>query len=77
MKKVGIKIYGLVQGIGFRFWAKEKARKLGISVQAENKPDGSVCVRAEGDEKALEKFIEWCHTGPEMAKVEKVEAKVL
>jgi acylphosphatase len=37
MKKIRIRIYGLVQGIGFRFLAGEKAKKLGIYIYAEQK----------------------------------------
>ena len=73
MKKVGIKIYGLVQGVGFRFLAGKKSEELGISIRAENNSDSSVYIEAEGDEKSLQKFIEWCHKGPEGAVVEKVE----
>jgi hypothetical protein len=30
-------------------------------------------IRAEGDEKNIEKFIDWCHVCPKGALVEKVE----
>jgi acylphosphatase len=73
MKKVGIKIYGLVQGVGFRFLAGKKSEELGVSIRAINKPDKSVYIEAEGDEKNLQKFIEWCHVGPEGSMVERVE----
>lgn len=72
-KHLNIKIYGLVQGIFFRATAKEQANKLGITGFAKNMSDGSVYIEAEGEEKTLDKFINWCHQGPPLAQVEKVE----
>ncbi len=72
-KHLNIKISGFVQGIFFRLTAKEKAEKLDIRGFSRNQPDGSVYIEAEGDEKSLSEFIKWCHQGPSLAKVEKVE----
>lgn len=72
IKHLNIKIYGSVQGVFFRANAKEQADKLGITGLAQNLPDGSVYIEAEGEEKNLDKFINWCSKGPSMAKVEKV-----
>lgn len=72
-KHINIKIYGKVQGIFFRASAKELADKLRVSGFAQNMSDGSVYIEAEGEEDKLNQFIEWCHTGPSMAEVEKVE----
>lgn len=71
-KHLSIKIYGKVQGIFFRATAREAAEKLGIKIMAENKPDGSVYIEAEGDEEKLDQFVKWCHRGPALAQVEKV-----
>lgn len=72
MKHINIKVYGLVQGIFFRATAKEQADKLSIAGFAENKPDGSVYLEAEGEKEKLNKFVKWCYKGPLAAKVEKV-----
>lgn len=72
MKHINIKVYGLVQGIFFRATAKEQADKLSITGFAENKPDGSVYLEAEGEKEKLNKFVKWCYKGPLAAKVEKV-----
>ncbi|MEO0218368.1 MAG: acylphosphatase, partial [candidate division WOR-3 bacterium] len=53
MKSLIIKVYGRVQGVGYRYFAQRHARKLGIKGYAENKPDGSVYIEAYGDEKSL------------------------
>lgn len=73
IKHLNIKIHGLVQGVYFRVSAKEEAEKINILGFAENKPDGSVYIEAEGEEKDLDQFINWCKDGPSSAKVEKIE----
>lgn len=75
IQHLNIKIYGLVQGIFFRATAKEMADKLDIKGLVRNEPDGSVYIEAEGEKNQLDKFLEWCHTGPSMAQVEKVIAR--
>ena len=68
-----IRIYGRVQGVGFRYFAGKEARTLNIVAFPRNESDGSVYIEAEGDEASLEKFIEWCRKGPKEARVENVE----
>lgn len=72
-KHLKIKISGLVQGVFFRVTAKEQAEKLGITGFARNVGDGSVYIEAEGEIEKLDKFINWCKSGPDAAEVEKVE----
>ena len=57
----------------FRDSAKRKAKKLGLRGFVKNEPDGAVYIEAEGDEKNLNEFLEWCKKGPILAKVEKVD----
>jgi acylphosphatase len=73
-KKILIKIFGQVQGVFFRSRAQQIAESLNISGVARNLGDGTVEIVAEGDEKNLEKLLEWCHQGPQLARVEKVES---
>lgn len=75
VKHLNIKISGQVQGVVFRYSAKEQADKLGIKGFAQNLPAGSVYIEAEGEKDVLEKFVKWCHNGPSMASVTKVEVK--
>ncbi|HJN05894.1 MAG TPA: acylphosphatase [Bacteroidales bacterium] len=72
-----IKVYGIVQGVGFRFYTNKKAIELGISGYVQNKPDGSVYIEAEGDETDLMTFIDWCNIGPQWARVTKVETQIV
>lgn len=74
IKEVFIKIKGRVQGIGFRAWAVRTAEKIGgISGWVHNDYDGSVQILMRGEEDALDKMILACHTGPLLARVDKVE----
>lgn len=57
MIAVIITLRGRVQGVGFRWWAMEQARYLGLSGYAENLPDGTVEIRAQGEEEAVSKLI--------------------
>lgn len=72
-----IVVKGKVQGVFFRYSAKEVAEKLGIKGYVKNLPDGSVLIEAEGGEESLEKLKDWCHTGPRNAKVSDVSVEKL
>ncbi len=72
-KAVVLKIYGKVQGVGFRYYTQKKARDMKLNGFVQNKPDGSVYVEAEGDAGQLDLFIDWCKDGPSWARVTKVE----
>ncbi|MBU1255530.1 acylphosphatase [Patescibacteria group bacterium] len=72
-KQVILKIYGRVQMVMFRDSTRQKAKKLGLVGWVINKPDGTVKVVAEGEEKDLKQLIDWCYNGPMLAKVIKVD----
>ena len=72
-KRIKIKIFGQVKGVCFRENTKRKAEELGLTGWVRNESDGCVYVEAEGEEKDLKELIEWCHVGPELAKVARVE----
>ena len=73
MKNLTMKIYGDVQGVGYRISAYWVARKLYVAGFVMNEPDGSVYVEAEGEQEALDRFLAWCRKGPITAKVTKVD----
>ena len=70
-----IKVYGRVQGVGFRFYTNKKAVELNISGYVQNKPDGSVYIEAEGDKTSLQTFIDWVNIGTQWARVNKVKTQ--
>jgi acylphosphatase len=72
MKHLNISISGHVQGVGFRYSARSMADFIGIKGFVRNMPDESVYIEAEGDEKQLKQFVDWCHNGPAHARVKNV-----
>jgi acylphosphatase len=72
-----IRVSGRVQGVWFRASTAERATALGLRGRAENRPDGSVLVHAEGSPAALDALIAWLHVGPPMARVDSVEVAVI
>lgn len=67
------KIFGRVQGVGYRFFAQDKAYGYSISGYAKNLYDGTVEVYAEGDRAVLEKYLTDLKRGPSLARVDRVE----
>jgi len=72
-QSVILTILGHVQGVGFRYFLKQKADLLGISGFVKNQPNGIVHVEAEGEAEPLHSFIDICRQGPSHAWVEKVD----
>ena len=71
--RVHVFISGKVQGVFFRSSTKDMAEELGLSGWVRNLPDGRVEAVFEGEEKKVEKMVEWCRKGPEYAIVTGVE----
>lgn len=69
MKAVKITVTGKVQGVFYRASARDVAERLNVTGFAQNQPDGSVYIEAEGDEENLKQFIDWCQHGPPRASV--------
>jgi len=67
------KIYGKVQGVGFRFFTEEWAKYFNIKGYVKNLFDGSVEVLAQGKEEGLQELIFKLKQGPTFAKVEKMD----
>ena len=66
-------IYGIVQGVGFRYYTQAQANELEVTGYAHNLRDGSVEVLAAGDDKQVEALIAWLKAGgPRSARVDKV-----
>ncbi len=64
---------GRVQGVGFRFFAERAARELGICGWVRNLPDGTVETLAEGDEDAVQRYLDRLRKGPLGSRVDAVE----
>lgn len=66
---------GRVQGVSFRWYTEQRARELGVYGWVRNEPDGSVALHAEGDDQAVDALVEWCRTGPALARVRNVAVR--
>lgn len=73
-QKLNLKIFGDVQGVGFRYYTVELARDLGLSGWVKNDSDGSVELLAEGEEEKLQNLLSWAKKGPPLAKVTNIES---
>lgn len=68
-----IRISGRVQGVGFRYAARNQARALNLKGWVENHPDGSVLTAVQGNEKDCGSYIRWCRSGTGYSWVEGIE----
>lgn len=73
MKRIIINVYGLVQGVFFRYTTRKVARKLGLTGIVKNMPDGCVYIEAEGPEDKLNELLEFSKKGPKYANVNRVD----
>lgn len=49
--------YGRVQGVGFRYYAVNKANQLGLTGWVRNLPDGTVEMEVQGNEPSIDELI--------------------
>ena len=68
-------VTGRVQGVGFRFFAKDAAAREGLSGWVRNLDNGSVEIEAEGDSEALQRFEMAIRRGPRSARIDDVLAE--
>ena len=66
-------ISGRVQGVGYRDWTVETARRLGLTGWVRNRVDGAVEALIVGDDQAVGRMIDACRRGPPAARVDNVD----
>ena len=66
-------ISGLVQGVGFRWFAEREASRRQVRGYVRNLPDGRVEVLAQADSATLEGYLEKLRQGPRGARVASIE----
>ncbi|WP_138445365.1 acylphosphatase [Sinomonas susongensis] len=69
-------VKGMVQGVGFRYWTRGEADRLGLVGSAGNRLDGTVEIVAEGNLDDVEHFLRWLQSGETPGHVEGVEASI-
>lgn len=68
---------GRVQGVGFRYYARQVAEALGVCGWVRNLPDGTVEVQAAGTREQLAALVEELRKGPRSAQVEAIDEEEL
>lgn len=71
---VKIKVIGLVQGVGFRYFVYKNAIKLGVKgwVQNSHSSRDEVYLEVEGEEWQVEELIKLVKVGPSFSRVKDV-----
>lgn len=72
MQRLHLHISGRVQGVGFRWFTREEARRLGLSGWVTNLANGDVEVFAGGEASSLERLKRALTVGPTGAGVASV-----
>ncbi len=71
-KQVHLILRGRVQGVGCRFFIRDRARQLCLNGWVRNLADGSVEAVATGEHKRLQQFVALCENGPPGAVVQDI-----
>ena len=75
LKRLEATVHGQVQGVGYRWYARQMARRLNLSGYVRNRQDHTVEVVAQGQEHALHEFLSFLEAGPSAATVQRVDAR--
>tara|TARA_B100000683_G_C12126690_1_gene405831 strand:- start:275 stop:556 length:282 start_codon:yes stop_codon:yes gene_type:complete len=70
-----LKIYGKVQGVGFRAWTKKTAESFFLTGWVKNCDDKSVECEVSGKRENIDFFVNACKKGPIFASVKKIQKK--
>jgi acylphosphatase len=77
MSDLHVRVTGVVQGVGYRWFVRERARRLGLSGWVRNLADGSVEVAASGEQGQLDLLLGELEKGPEGAVVDQIQHETL
>lgn len=70
--RLRLEIDGRVQGVGFRWFVREAARRRGVAGWVRNRSDGTVELEVSGNEASLRELIAVLREGPPGARVDDV-----
>lgn len=66
-------VKGRVQGVGFRYYTRQRAQSLNLKGWVRNTYDGSVQLVAEGPRRDVEALLDAVRIGPSTSRVDDVE----
>jgi acylphosphatase len=70
-------VSGLVQGVGFRYFAARRAQEFGLTGYVKNLPSGDVEVMASGEKGMISDFAAALRVGPRGSRVSAVSVEWL
>lgn len=73
MTRLHVLVRGRVQGVGFRWFVRERASALRVAGWVKNRADGTVEVAAEGTPDAIARLRSILERGPDGANVASVD----
>jgi acylphosphatase len=65
-------VQGKVQGVGFRWFVRERARRLGVAGWVRNESDGTVQILVGGPTPLVSRFLTELNVGPPNAIIESI-----
>lgn len=68
-----LRIFGRIQGVGFRSWTYQHALRLNIRGWVRNEADGTVSCECQGQGDAIKAFTAALRRGPPFARVERID----
>lgn len=71
--RVRVRVFGVVQGVGFRYFIREVAESSKLRGWVRNMADGSVEALFDGAEADVNRAVEMCRRGPPAAAVDRLE----
>jgi acylphosphatase len=69
-----VRVTGTVQGVGFRWFARQLARRYDLAGWVKNRDDGSVELAIDGADADLQEFLSCVREGPPGARVDDVQS---
>ena len=68
-----IKVFGRVQGVGYRYFCRSAVESLNITGWVRNVSDGTVELQIQGLENELTKLLSMIEKGPTFSRVDQVD----
>ena len=71
--RVHARVTGLVQGVGYRYFAYRAARRIGVTGWVRNLRDGDVEAEAQGGRSQVDAFVSQLRMGTQWSRVDGVD----
>lgn len=75
MKRFHLIVHGRVQGVGFRYFTQYEALKRQLTGWVRNNDDGTVEMEVQGNEEAIQLFVDTIREGTMFAKVTEMSVR--